>query len=219
MLCMTKAQSDARRRDWRNEGTRKRRVEGIRRGALRRYENEDERRKASERTKATMQDPDRKRAHTEHLNRLNKSRRGKPAGALGMSKSPEYRIWSTMVQRCHNPKAEGFQNYGGRGIIVCDEWRGRGGFARFLKHVGRRPTPQHTIERIDNDRGYEPWNVRWATRLEQGANSRKNRLITIDGKTKHLTEWAREAGISAPTLSYRIKAGWPEFRWLDPPSR
>lgn len=218
MLSMT-TRSELRRQEWQDLEIRARRTEGNRRAAIRRYKDPEERRKASERTTATLQNPDLRRRNRAHLDALNKSRRGKPAGALGLHGTPEYKIWLQMNQRCSNPKARQYEDYGGRGISVCPEWQGRGGFARFYRHIGPRPSPIMTIGRIDNDGDYEPENVRWETRLEQGSNSRKNRLVMIAGETKHLARWAREAGISPPTLAYRIKAGWPEERWLEPPQK
>jgi hypothetical protein len=82
----------------------------------------------------------------------------------GRSRTPLYRIWTGMIGRCHNPNADHFGFYGGRGIIVCDEWRGPAGFERFAACIGPRPSPKHTVDRIDNSRGYEPGNVRWATK-------------------------------------------------------
>src|SRR6187402_899342 len=66
----------------------------------------------------------------------------------------EYRVWKNMIQRCHNSNNNEFHNYGGRGIFVCDEWRDN--FAAFVEHIGSRPTPQHQIDRINNDAGYLP---------------------------------------------------------------
>jgi hypothetical protein len=85
--------------------------------------------------------------------------------------TPEYRAGVNMVTRCHNPKATRYKNWGGRGISVCDEWRHD--YEAFLSHVGRRPSPTHSLDRIDNNRGYEPGNVRWATREQQARNTRK----------------------------------------------
>lgn len=77
------------------------------------------------------------------------------------------------IQRCHNPNHPDYSHYGARGISVVDEWRGWGGFAKFLAHIGPKPSPELTIERNDNDLGYQHGNVRWATRSEQPLNRRR----------------------------------------------
>lgn len=83
---------------------------------------------------------------------------------------PEYRAWLSMRARCHNPRHPDYGSYGGRGIAVCESWRGS--FEMFIAAVGPRPSAKHSIDRIDNDRGYKPGNVRWATAKEQSANRR-----------------------------------------------
>ena len=115
-------------------------------------------------------------------------------------------LWKSMVQRCTNQRNPSYARYGGRGIAVCDRWRS---YAAFAQDVGLRPSMRHTLDRIDNDRGYEPGNVRWATHVEQGANRAATRLVTHDGRTQSIAGWARDYGLAAPTLWSRLRAGRP----------
>lgn len=133
----------------------------------------------------------------------------------GMYGSPEHRAWRHMKERCCNPNTKDFKNYGGRGITVCNEWRKS--FMAFFNHVGKKPSPKHSIDRINNDGNYEPSNVRWADRKTQNNNSRRNYLITIDGITKNIAQWAEARGISRLTICNRLHMGWsPEKSVLHP---
>ena len=112
-----------------------------------------------------------------------------------------------MLQRCRNPRDRWYAAYGGRGIAVAPEWLS---YERFLQDVGPRPSADHSIDRIDNERGYEPGNVRWATRIEQARNRRTNRLISALGVTLSVSEWAERTGVNRQTIYDRLRRGWPE---------
>lgn len=101
----------------------------------------------------------------------------------GLSRTRTYRIWIKMRDRCENPRSDNYPDYGGRGITVCERWRE---FPNFLADMGHAPDGQ-SLDRIDNDRGYEPTNCRWATKTVQLNNTRRNRLVTIDGHEMPLT--------------------------------
>jgi hypothetical protein len=120
-----------------------------------------------------------------------------------------------MVNRCHREGTLSFRNYGARGIRVCDRWRES--FASFLEDMGRKPTPQHTIDRVNNDGNYEPGNCRWATRRQQSLNTRVNRLVSYDGREMPLALWAEETRIPYGTLMSRLDNGWPVERALKEP--
>lgn len=125
----------------------------------------------------------------------------------GMSKSVEYKTWKSMIDRCTNPKCRAFKNYGGRGITICPEWRHN--FMAFYNYIGKRPSLKHTIERINNNSGYKPTNVCWATRTEQANNYRRNVNIMLHGWVLNITQWAKFTGIPYFTLRARIRYGWP----------
>jgi hypothetical protein len=85
----------------------------------------------------------------------------------------EYCAWSSMIQRCENPKAHGYDEYGGRGIRICKEWRNS--FEQFFNAMGKKPTPLHSLDRIDVNGNYEPGNCRWATKAVQSRNVRRSK--------------------------------------------
>ena len=129
-----------------------------------------------------------------------------------------YNRWSNMRRRCNDPKQRQYHDYGGRGIKVCPEWDAS--FQAFLDHMGEPPTPDHTMDRIDNDKGYEPGNVRWATYVEQAANKRptslrgernakakltEEQVRTIRASGRKPSHLAREYGISLPAMIAVIK--------------
>ena len=113
---------------------------------------------------------------------------------------PEYECWRTMIRRCTNANHPSFASYGARGIRVCKRWHES--FDAFVEDIGPRPSMNHSIDRIDNDGHYEPGNVRWATRREQCLNQPgHNHIVTIDGESLSVTEWAERAGISPSTAT------------------
>lgn len=125
----------------------------------------------------------------------------------GLSYTPEYRAWQTMRLRCTDPTNPAWANYGGRGITVCDAWLNDP--AAFVAHIGPKPSLKHELDRIDNARGYEPGNVRWATRKVNCRNRRSNVRITIGTETLTLAEWCERNGVPRDTARKRIASGWP----------
>lgn len=126
----------------------------------------------------------------------------------GGVKTPEFCIWNMMKQRCYNPNTKSYADYGGRGIRVCEKWRRS--YAAFIGDMGQRPSSRHTLERLDNDKDYEPGNVVWATRATQGRNKRTNVLIEYNGETRCLAEWSEIFVIPYRLLQWRITtAKWP----------
>ncbi len=120
-----------------------------------------------------------------------------------------------MVQRCHNPKNHAYSRYGGRGIEVCQRWRDS--FVDFMADVGPRPSLAHEIDRIDNEKGYAPGNVRWATSKQQGRNRSTNHRITALGETLCIVEWSERTGLSKETIRQRLKRGWSPERAVTAP--
>lgn len=131
---------------------------------------------------------------------------------------PEYSCWRAMITRCTCETTPTFEQYGARGITVCDRWRNS--FEDFVADVGPRPTPEHTLDRYpDREGNYEPGNVRWATQTEQQRNRTNNRMLTHEGVTLCLAEWAERTGLRAGTLLLRLNRGWSVADALTKPVR
>jgi len=124
----------------------------------------------------------------------------------GQSKTTEYRAWHTMKQRCLNSNNPKWYNYGGRGITVCKRWFM---FENFIEDMGPKPSPQHSLDRIDNESGYRPDNCHWATRNEQCQNSR----AVYDS----LAAKCRTRGIPYSTVKTRLRKGWTVHQALNTP--
>ena len=127
-----------------------------------------------------------------------------------------YASYRDMLNRCYLTTRKSYKDYGGRGITVCDEWKDS--FQAFYEWaIANGYAEGLTIDRIDNDGNYEPSNCRWATDVEQGNNKRNNRLLTYEGKTLSLSQWAKEKRINVTTLHERLSRGWTLEQALTTP--
>ncbi len=132
----------------------------------------------------------------------------------GMSDTPLYAVWRAMLQRCDKPNFIQYKDYGGRGIKVCERWYT---FENFYKDMGLPPFEKASIERVDNDMGYEPDNVVWADRTTQAKNKRTTVRFEFDGCSLTLREWSEKLGVKSATLASRIYLyGWSLDRALQP---
>lgn len=132
----------------------------------------------------------------------------------GLARSSTYKTWQAMKTRCEDISFRDYPLYGGRGIRVCKKWHN---FINFFADMGERPTPKHSLERINNDKGYSPSNCKWATWDEQARNKRNNVKHTYKGVTKLILDWATEHGMSKGVLDWRLKKGWDFYRALNTP--
>lgn len=133
------------------------------------------------------------------------------------NKPPEFTVWVNMRNRCQNPENIAYASYGGRGITVCERWAS---FEAFYEDMGPRPTPQHQIDRVDNDGPYAPENCRWADRHTQANNMGSNHRLTCSGETHTLADWARITGLKQETIRQRItKLKWDVQSALTTPPR
>lgn len=123
----------------------------------------------------------------------------------GATGSREYVSYCAMKQRCLYPKNKRYEQYGGRGIRICDRWLES--FENFYADMGQQPGPGYSIERIDRDKDYEPGNCVWADSLQQANNRSNNTRIEINGRTQTMTQWSRETGVNRTVILRRMKRG------------
>jgi hypothetical protein len=129
-----------------------------------------------------------------------------------MTGTPEYVAWKDLLARCANPNNKYWPRYGGRGI----ECRFTS-FEQFLAVIGCRPTPRHSVDRIDNNGHYEPGNVHWELPKPQARNKSTNHLITHDGRTQCVAAWAEDLGLNRQAIYDRLRLGWSVERALTTP--
>jgi hypothetical protein len=139
-------------------------------------------------------------------------------GTHMLSRTPTYRAWTGMKSRCYNPTMDSYKYYGGRGIVVCDEWLNS--FETFIIDMGVRPTIKHSIDRIDNNGDYCKSNCRWATRIEQENNKRTNKIVEYNGRLLTLSDVSRITGVDYHLLHGRIhKLKWDINKAIETKSR
>lgn len=161
-----------------------------------------------------------RRGVTKSCGCLNAETRSSRRVTHGMTGTPEYNTWHLMKRRCYNKTDKHFSCYGGRGITVCERWLGKKGSTNFFSDMGRKPSPNHSLDRIDNDSGYAPDNCRWATLIEQANNTRRNLSLEINGVKKTAHQWADQYGIAYSTFISRMgNKGWSPERALNTPVR
>jgi|ERR1700676_704957 len=144
------------------------------------------------------QDPERWRAET---------------AAWCRAQPPEYRVWAGMVSRCHDKGNKDYPRYGGRGVVVCWQWRES--FEVFLRDMGSRPTRRHTLERLENEGNYCKTNCAWRTRKSQSRNTSTNRILRLRGRSQCVSAWADELAINRSTIYTRLSRGWSVGRALS----
>lgn len=142
------------------------------------------------------------------LRRANSSALGKARRTLGSTVDGDVKrtrsSFESMCSRCYTPSNASYKRYGARGVTVHETLNT---FPKFFAYMGVRPSPQHTLDRIDPSRGYEPGNLRWATREEQANNRKSTRWIVWNGRRRTATEWAAELGLALSTVCRRNIAG------------
>lgn len=138
----------------------------------------------------------------------------------GMCKETLYGIWTGICTRCFDTSHVHYDRYGGRGIGVEPTWVSdvRVFIAYVRAALGERSSMEHTIDRIDNDRGYEPGNLKWSTRVEQANNRSSTRWVTIGDTTLPLTLWCERLDVNRAAVGVRLQCGWDVIKALTTPT-
>lgn len=131
-----------------------------------------------------------------------------PKFGINVDFLPEYRNWQKAKQRCFDKNNNRYSTHGGRGITMCERWKNS--FENFFNDMGKRPTSKHSLDRIDNDKGYCPENCRWATLNEQARNKRNTIKINTPDGIMSVHDAAEKYGLNVNTLKSRINYGIPE---------
>lgn len=157
------------------------------------------------------------KGHTASCGCLHKERVGRASirthTTHGMSGTPEYESWMKIKARCLRSSDRKYPEYGGRGITICEMWTAS--FDNFYADMGPRPTPDHTVDRIDVDGDYTPENCRWATSKQQSRNKRNHRLVEWRGREVPLSQACEEAGVNYRSALWRLNHGKP---WMPLPA-
>lgn len=133
----------------------------------------------------------------------------------GMYKSTEHSSWRSMKNRCCNKNHMHYKNYGARGIKICNRWKNS--FQNFYDDMGAKPSPKHSIDRIDNNGDYEPENCKWSTEIEQARNRRGTKMYTYKNETKYAREWMDIYEISNNVFYRRVNQGWSFDKIIETP--
>lgn len=135
----------------------------------------------------------------------------------GKTLTPEHKTWKSIRQRCNNENDKAFDNYGGRGIKMCERWKNS--FEAFLEDMGTKPSRNHSIERLNNDGDYDPSNCVWATKKVQNRNTRRTTYVNYRAHTHKLCELCASLGVSDAVVRWRISRGWTVEQAIETPIR
>lgn len=131
-----------------------------------------------------------------------------------LSHKRPYSVWRSMMKRCYRPTNDNYESYGGKGIVVCDNWKN---FNGFWKDMASGYSDFLTIDRIDNNKNYEKDNCRWSTPKQQANNRTSSRLFTLDGVTMNVSQWCESLGVDRKVVFARLWRGWEFERALKLP--